>query len=214
MTRVSPLLQTDRGFSPRRTVKATVFAICVLLVAPLLLLDWLEKTLTRSESLFAGISQLLALVPGPVGVWLRAAFYFGAFKHCSWETHVGFGSIFTHRGASLGRQASMGSYCVVGHADIGAQVMMASRISIPSGKRQHFDDSGQVTAEPRFDTVKIGAHTWIGEGAIVMADVGSHCVVSAGAVVVKTIPDGSLVGGNPGRVLKQIEYRADAVEAD
>jgi len=36
---------------------------------------------------------------------------------------------------------------------------------------------------------------------VVMADVGRECVVGAGSVVVRPIPDGALVGGNPAQVL-------------
>lgn len=53
--------------------------------------------------------------------------------------------------------------------------------------------------------VVIGAETWIGFGCQVMSGVkiGRHCVIAAGAVVVKDVPDYSVVGGNPARILKQ-----------
>jgi acetyltransferase-like isoleucine patch superfamily enzyme len=98
----------------------------------------------------------------------------------------------------------MGAYCVIGHADIGPEVMMGSRVSIPSGKRQHFDDSGQISSATRFDTVRIGRKCWIGEGAIILSDVGSGCIVSAGAVVIKSVPDRCIVGGNPAQVIKEL----------
>lgn len=170
----------------------------------------LEKTVLKGEGVFVGASQFLALLPGAIGVYLRAAFYWATLTGCHWEIHIGFGSIFTHRGATLGKHASMGAYCVIGHADIGAAVMMASRISIPSGKRQHFDDAGRISTEPRFDRVAIGPRTWVGEGAIVMADVGQDCIVCAGAVVTSAMPDRALIGGNPARLLKWLEGAASA----
>jgi acetyltransferase-like isoleucine patch superfamily enzyme len=98
----------------------------------------------------------------------------------------------------------MGAYCVIGHARIGDEVMMASRVSIPSGKRQHLDEAGRLSpGTTRFDTVVVGSRSWVGEGAIIMADVGRACVVSAGAVVGKPVPDGCLVGGNPARVIRE-----------
>ena len=53
--------------------------------------------------------------------------------------------------------------------------------------------------------VVIGAETWLGFGCQVMSGVkiGRHCVIAAGAVVVKDVPDYSVVGGNPARILKQ-----------
>lgn len=195
-------------FSLRRLIKVLVFALCLLVVSPLIVLSWLEARLSRGERVFVSISQFLALFPSIPGTWLRAAFYYAALERCSWETHVGFGSVFTHRAASIAHGASMGAYCVIGHAEIGRNVMMGSRVSIPSGKRQHFDAAGRLTATARFDRVAIGDGCWIGEGAIIMADVGASAVVSAGAVVTKEVPGACIAGGNPARVLKELADRA------
>lgn len=54
-------------------------------------------------------------------------------------------------------------------------------------------------------SVVIGAETWLGFGCQVMSGVkiGRHCVIAAGAIVVKDVPDYCIVGGNPARILKQ-----------
>lgn len=187
---------------PLRAIKTVAFAICLILVSPLILLARLEQHLWDGEAWFGLLAQLLAPVPGLPGGYLRGAYYFGTLKQCSWETRVGYGSIFTHRGGSLGERASMGAYCVIGHANIGAGAMIGSRVSIPSGKRQHLDDNGELSPDTRYDVVTIGPHTWVGEGAIIMADVGERCIVSAGAVVIKAMPSHSVIGGNPARVIK------------
>jgi len=188
----------------RRVLKAVIFGIAWLLTSPLILLSWLESLLTRGEQVFLTCAQLLACMPGWPGARLRGAFYCSTLEDCSWETHIGFGSVFTHRGAKLASNVSMGAYCVIGHADLGRGVMMGSRVSIPSGKRQHFGEGGSLVAEARYDTVKVGAGCWIGEGAILLAEVGEGSVVSAGAVVVKAMPGGSIIGGNPAQVLRSL----------
>ena len=187
----------------RGLAKRVAFAACLAAAGPLVLLAWLERRLSRGESVFTGLSQLLALVPTRLGTGLRGAFYFGTLDRCHWETHVGFGTIFSHRAARLGERASLGAYCVVGHADIGARTMIGSRVSIPSGKRQHLDADGRLAASGQFDTVSVGPGSWIGEGAILLADVGARAIVSAGAVVVQPVPDGCVAGGNPARVLRE-----------
>ena len=196
----------------RQALKRLIFGVCLLIASPLIAIAWIERVLSSSEGLFAGFGQLLALLPGLPGTYLRAAFYFATLEKCSWQTHIGFGSIFTHRAATLGSNVTMGAYCVIGHVRIGDEARLASRVSIPSGKRQHLDPAGQLCSGPaRFDTVTIGRGTWVGEGAIVMADVGSACIVSAGAVVGNAVPDRCLVGGNPARVLREfgvVETRA------
>lgn len=189
----------------RRTLKAVVFAASLLLVSPLVALAWLEKSLWRGEALFGFCSQALALVPGFPGRLLRGAFYFGALERCSWETHIGFGCLFTHRRAAVGARVSTGAYCILGHVWIGDDVRMGSRVSIPSGKRQHLDADGRLAEVTRFDDVSVGTGCWVGEGAILLADVGERCIVSAGAVVTKTMPSRCLIGGNPARVLRSLD---------
>ena len=189
----------------RRIVKMMVFAVALLVVLPAIVLVWLEKRLSRSEIVFGFFAQSVACLPGYPGALLRGAYYFGTLDRCSWETHVGFGSLFTHRGGSMEANASMGSYCVLGHASLGAGVIMASRVSIPSGKRQHFDDDGHFSVAAVFEKVTLGPQTWVGEGAIILAIVGARCIVSAGAVVTKEVEAGCLVGGNPARVIKTLD---------
>ena len=191
--------------SARTLAKAAAFAVCLIAVSPLIALAWAEKRLGAGDGVFSFFAQFLAPWPGLPGSYLRCAYYFGTLEGCSWECHVGFGSILTHRGGSMASQASMGAYCVVGHARIGPEAMIGSRVSIPSGRRQHIDDAGKLTSVGRYETVSIGARTWVGEGAIIMANVGSDCIVSAGAVVTQEMPDRALIGGNPAKVLRELD---------
>lgn len=53
--------------------------------------------------------------------------------------------------------------------------------------------------------VYIGSETGIGFGAQIMPGVhiGKHCVIAAGSIVTKNVPDYSVVGGNPAKIIKQ-----------
>lgn len=55
--------------------------------------------------------------------------------------------------------------------------------------------------------ITIGDNVWIGGGAIIVPGVtlGNNVVVAAGAVVTKSFPDNVVLGGNPARVIKEIE---------
>ena len=188
-----------------RALKAAIFTLALAVAVPLILATWLEKRSSRSEALFVLCTQILAVVPGFPGRWLRGAFYFAALDRCSWETHIGFGTLFTHRGAVVGARVSTGAYCVIGHARIGDGVMIGSRVSIPSGKRQHLDDAGHLAATTRFETVAVGPQSWVGEGAILVASVGRECIVAAGAIVTQEMPSRCLIGGNPARVIRELD---------
>lgn len=193
-----------------RLIKILAFCLALLMAAPLILLAWIEKRLLRTEGVFLTAAQLVAPLPGPVGTYVRSAYYFGTLDQCSWEVHVGYGTLFTHRGAKLSSRVSTGAYCVIGHARLGAGVRLASRVSIPSGKRQHFDESGRLGDASNFHEVSIGEGCWVGEGAIIMADVGAGSVVSAGAVVAKPMPAQQLVAGNPAQPVRPVHSAAGA----
>ncbi len=199
-----PVGDATRGERLRRHLKKAIFTSAFLLVSPLVLIAWIEKRVSSSELIFIGLGQFLALFPGMIGTYVRAAYYFALLDRCSWEIHVGFGSYFSHRAAKLGANVAMGGYCIVGTASIGDGVMMASRVSIPSGKRQHVDASGKLCSTTTLDQVSVGSNSWIGEGAIILADVGSGCIVSAGTVVTTSTPDDYLVAGNPGKLIKEL----------
>ena len=54
----------------------------------------------------------------------------------------------------------------------------------------------------------IGAHSLVGIGAVVMngVEIGQHCLIGAGSLLTegKQIPEGSLVVGSPGRVIRSL----------
>ena len=56
-------------------------------------------------------------------------------------------------------------------------------------------------------SVLIKRNVWIGAGATILpgVTVGENSIVAAGAVVNKDVPDNTIVGGIPARVIKQID---------
>lgn len=57
--------------------------------------------------------------------------------------------------------------------------------------------------------VTIGDNVWIGGRAVINPGltIGNNVVVASGAVVVKDVPDNVVVGGNPARIIKNIETK-------
>ena len=53
--------------------------------------------------------------------------------------------------------------------------------------------------------VTIGDHVWIGADATILKNVkiGNDCIIGAGSLVLRDIPDGCLVVGNPARIVKE-----------
>lgn len=158
-----------------------------------------------NDDLFSACSCLFALLPGKTGSYLRLAYYMGTLKAISPDVFIGFGSYFSRRGAVVGKRVNIGAYCILGLVTLGDRVLVASRVSIPSGRRQHAlrYDEENPSEKLTFDRVTIGNECWIGEGSIIMADLGERCIVSAGSVVTRAMPSGRLIAGNPARVLPE-----------
>ena len=59
--------------------------------------------------------------------------------------------------------------------------------------------------------VSIGNDVWIGGGAIIYpgVSIGDGAVIAAGAVVTKSVPPNVVVGGNPAKILKEIDNSND-----
>ncbi|MDQ1696753.1 MAG: hypothetical protein QOJ03_2106 [Frankiaceae bacterium] len=70
-------------------------------------------------------------------------------------------------------------------------------------------DSHGVEGRPvKNAPVRIGDGTWIGARAIILPGVtiGRRCLVAAGAVVSRDVPDDTLVAGNPAHVVRELVY--------
>ena len=84
-------------------------------------------------------------------------------------------------------------------------MLLGSHVSVANGGGQHGIDRLDVPIREQPGTwphVTIGRDTWIGDRSIVLADVGHHCVIGAGSVVTKPIPDYAIAVGNPARVTR------------
>ena len=85
-------------------------------------------------------------------------------------------------------------------------MLIAAGVHVPSGAHTHgmAEVSVAMRDQPSRKTpVRIGAGSWIGSAAVVMADVGKDAVVGAGAVVTRPIADRVIAGGVPARVLRE-----------
>jgi acetyltransferase-like isoleucine patch superfamily enzyme len=146
----------------------------------------------------------MSRIPGLWGEILRHEFYRMTLDECGEDCCISFGVIFSKRGARLGRRVYIGTCSTLGLVTLEDDVLLASNVDIVSGAGQHVFDDRDVPIREQggaFTRVVVGADSWIGTKCVVMADVGMGCVVGAGSIVSKPIPQGSIAVGSPARVV-------------
>jgi acetyltransferase-like isoleucine patch superfamily enzyme len=191
---------------PRVLLKRITNAIATVLMLPAAALFACVRKVTADDGVqaFQGLSQLFALIPGATGVFLRRAFYDLTIARSAGDCSIGFGTIFATHAVELGRNVYIGAFANVADVTIGDDVLIGSNVTLLSGKHQHhftrLDVPIRLQGGAR-DRISIGRDVWIGNGAVVMADVGDQAIVAAGAVVTKPVPPRAIVGGNPARIL-------------
>jgi virginiamycin A acetyltransferase len=194
----------------REGAKLMAHGVAVALVAPSIASFKVRSRLFGADRALEGSTQAWALVPGMIGQYLRRAFLRHAIAHCARSATIEFGTIFSSAAASVGERAYVGPRCHLGWANIEEDVLLAAGVHVPSGANTHgIDDlSKPIREQPgRQRTVRIGAGSWIGSAAIVLADVGRDSIVGAGAVVTQPIPDRVIATGVPARVVRSRDAR-------
>lgn len=186
-------------------LKRIADGVALALVLPAFLLFLLGVLLAGRARVFPGWSQAFSLLPGTTGVYLRRAFYRLVLSRCAPGSWIGFGTVFSHATASVGRDVYVGVYCCLGDVTLEDDVLLGSHVSVMNGGGQHGIERLDVPIREQpgaFVRVTVGHDSWIGDRAIVLADVGKQCVVGAGSVVTKALPDFAIAVGSPARVLR------------
>lgn len=110
---------------------------------------------------------------------------------------------------TFGHHVQLGPHCHVS-TDIhfGNYILCAAHVSFV-GKNEHtYNYPGtSIWESPRgIDKPTIvGNDVWIGHGAIILGgvNVGNGAIIAAGSVVTKDVPQMTIVGGNPAKILKK-----------
>lgn len=189
----------------REGLKVLAHGVAWVAVTPSVVSFRLRARLWGADRALEGSTQMWALVPGLCGQYLRRAFLSRTLRSCARTATIEFGTLFSSASASIGDRAYIGPRCHLGWAIIERDALLAAGVHVPSGARTHGIDDPLIPIrdQPTLKTaVRIGAGSWIGSAAIVMADVGRDAVIAAGAVVAKPIPDRAIAGGVPARVLR------------
>jgi len=193
---------------PRDARKYLVRFLRVTIALPVAAIAAAVAILLDHRNRYVDVAVLLAYLPFKWGEYVRYYFYRMTLETVGCNCIFKFGSFCNYRNTRIGHDVLVGFYTILSDATIGNNVLLGGRVLLLSGSHQHsYDDptkriSQQVGSRTR---INIEDDVWVGSGATIMADIGSRCVVGAGSVVTKKVEDGTVVGGNPARLLKRID---------
>jgi acetyltransferase-like isoleucine patch superfamily enzyme len=116
---------------------------------------------------------------------------------------------------TIGNNVSIQKDCHIGAINkivLGNNVLLASKVYISD--HSHGEVNVEAIKLPPSQRklyskgpVIIEDNVWLGEGVVVLPNVtiGKNSIIGANAVVTKSIPENSVAGGNPARVIRLIE---------
>lgn len=189
----------------RESIKAAARGAAHVVVLPLLPSFALRTALFGRDRAVEASMQWLCLIPGLIGQYVRRAFLSHAIAACHHSVVVECGTTLSRAGARLDANVYIGPGCRLGLVHVERDVLLAAGVHVPSGGRTHgIDDLSIPIREQGGDErcVRIGAGSWIGESAVIMADVAEDSVIGAGSVVTRPVPARSVAAGVPARVLR------------
>ena len=151
-----------------------------------------QKLNTMDRSDFKGLGDVVKELLGQSeGAWINPPFY------CDYGFNI-----------EVGKNFFANYNCTmldVAKITIGENCFIASNVAIYTAGHPIHPDSRNSMYEYGIP-VTIGDNVWIGGNTVICPGVtiGSNCVIGAGSVVTKDIPDWSVAAGNPCRVIRKI----------
>ncbi len=114
-----------------------------------------------------------------------------------------------HAGVNLGENNFISSHFWSSEAYL---ITVGNHCQITHGVKFFTHGGGAAVRDkyPRFDLygkVSIGNYVYIGNNALIMpgCEIGDNVIIASGSVVTKSVPAGTVVAGNPARIICTIE---------
>ncbi len=189
----------------RNTFKVLAHVLATVAVGPALASFAIRRLVFGADRALEGSTEAFALIPGVIGEYLRRAFLTHTLSGCDRSATVRAGTVFSRTAARLDANVYVGPGCHLGWVHLERDVLLGAGVHVPSGPAIHgtSDPNRAIRDQPGHPVlVRIGEGTWVGSAAIVLADVGRHCVIGAGAVVTKPIEDYVVAAGVPARTIR------------
>ena len=185
-------------------LKSVARGASFLVVTPFIVSHLFLSRIASADRSIESHSQLLALLPGGFGNYLRVAFYRFAIEYCDASATICFGSLLSKVGARIEKNVYVGPRCMLGLVTLEQDVLLGPAVQIPSGPMTHGIErlDTPIRSQPGSQRrLTVGRDSWIGAASIILADVAEQTVVGAGSIVTKPTPPSAIMAGNPAKQL-------------
>ena len=166
-----------------------------------------------NSSLYGLLSNLLNVLPGigravVVRGWLART----ALKRCGRKLKISSNvSIFNPQNVTVGNDVYIGPNCYFGGGEIVLEdeVNIGPFVTMAAGNHTMRDGSYRF-GPYQYGRIHVGRGTWLCANSVITSGVtiGKGCVVAAGSVVMKDVPDYSVVCGVPAKLIKTVAPEA------
>lgn len=149
-------------------------------------------------------------IMGRFGGWLRKKCCQHVFKTCGKDVNIEHMAEFGNGyNIELGEHSCLGIHChYPNDIKIGDCVMFGPNSYFFGRNTHNFDDlntpicsQGKKVLENR---TEIGNDVWLGRQCIMLGGkkIGDHCIIGAGSIICKDIPDWAVAAGNPIKIIR------------
>lgn len=156
---------------------------------------------------YSEVSMLISRVPFYIGEISRLVFYKLTLKKVGNKVQFKYGSCVLYRNTEIGENVLIGYNTLIGESEIGNDVLIGSCVNITSGLHQHmFDNPKELIRKQKGKRkkIKIGNDIWIGNNAVIAADINDRSVIGLGGLVIKDIDKSGVYVGVPTRLVKEL----------
>ncbi|AZQ65294.1 acyltransferase [Flammeovirga pectinis] len=117
---------------------------------------------------------------------------------------------------TIGKECVIGfGNTIIGPVEIEDDVILAQNVVISALNHLYEDVSKPIAKQGiTVNKIIIGSNSWIAANVSIVAGVtiGKHCVIGAGTVVTKSVPDYHIAIGNPARLIKKYNHTTEKWE--
>lgn len=175
--------------------------LSIAIITPLKLINMLHLVS------FFSVVQIIAFIPGKLGIFTRMLWYKISLKKCGKKLFMEFGSMITYKESEVGNHVYMGAFSQADLVNIGHDALIAYNIIISGKKHMHGTAKNKIMRlqEGKIRKITIEDDVWIGSGALVFEDVSKGTIIGTGSFVNKKFEPYSIIGGVPAKIIGKRE---------